>query len=127
VLLLESDRAVHRWLVDTLSSTGLTIHRASDLPSAVIALTTSGPFDAVICGSDFADEIFSTFLRWIRDQSMVIPVVFIAGSKPLKRTSKRCVHLKKPFLSTQLLEALARILPDSGAAWEHDFIGDSTD
>jgi DNA-binding NtrC family response regulator len=122
VLVVESNPAIYRWVADLLLSTGLTIRHAPDMATAVFALATGGPFEAVICGNGPVNQGGRELLHWMRQEGIGVPVLFI-GPKTVKRPGDQCATLKAPFISTQLLETMGRILPNPGASWNRELMG----
>ena len=58
----------------------------------------------------------------MREEGIGVPVLLI-GPKSVKRPGDQCATLKAPFISTQLLETMGRILPHPSATWKCELMG----
>jgi DNA-binding response OmpR family regulator len=122
-LVVESKASVYRWVADILLAAGLGVRHAPDIATAIFALATCGPSEAVVCGSGPGNEGGSALLRWMREEGINAPILFINGPAAVKKPNDRCAMLKTPFISTQLLEKMERILPNLSATWEPELSG----
>ncbi len=113
ILVVEDDRALLALLVRVLTSWGFVVRHAASLETAVRAVFSWGPFEAVICDYHLPDGSGLVFKNWLREQVITIPFVLMSGKvDPPLKASSRFDFLQKPFDLAELSAVLERLLPD---------------
>jgi len=112
ILIVEMDPVVNGWLCQLLRASAFQVSVAGSLREALMRLSSSGDFAAVICDSSLPDVTCPELLAGLRSiQNTHVPVLLTSANWFHSALPELGVELlAKPFDAAQLLAALERLL-----------------